>query len=232
MRGREGNAIFRNIEISRIVELGTMIPYREGRIISHSILNLPNISMVLFSMDVEEEISEETEPEAGWIRVMEGSLKVTLGDEDFIVEEGKDILISPNKTHALKALSRCKYLQISIGVNSIMELGTFIKKIPVRQVVALSDLIEYEPHKISSISLVQKKDLTISLFSLDQGEEMGGHASTGDAMVQVLDGTAEITIDDTTYLVEAGQSIIMPANIQHSLKAVKPYKMLLTVVKP
>ncbi|HHU07018.1 MAG TPA: cupin domain-containing protein [Clostridiaceae bacterium] len=113
-----------------------------------------------------------------------------------------------------------------------MELGTFIKKIPVRQVVALSDLIEYEPHKISSISLVQKKDLTISLFSLDQGEEMGGHASTGDAMVQVLDGTAEITIDDTTYLVEAGQSIIMPANIQHSLKAVKPYKMLLTVVKP
>lgn len=113
-----------------------------------------------------------------------------------------------------------------------MQKGDYIKKIPVGQVIGLADLIEYEPNKISSISLAQKKDLTISLFSLDQGEEMGGHASTGDAMVQVLEGSAEITIADETYTVEAGESIVMPANIQHSLKADKAFKMLLTVVKP
>lgn len=159
-------------------------------------------------------------------------MQATLSGKDFILEAGEDILIKPDETHSLKALTQCKYLQISLGGDSNMQKGDYIKKIPVGQVIGLADLIEYEPNKISSISLAQKKDLTISLFSLDQGEEMGGHASTGDAMVQVLEGSAEITIADETYTVEAGESIVMPANIQHSLKADKAFKMLLTVVKP
>lgn len=209
-----------------------MTSYRDDRIISHSILDQPGISMVLFAMDQGEEISEEVEPETGWIRVLEGTLEVTIGDARFTVGGGYDILIPANETHGLKAAVKCKYLQIGIGGDDTMETGTCIKKVPVKQVLSLAGLIEYEPHKISSISLVQKKDLIISLFALDQDERMGGHASTGDALVQVLEGTAEITIDDQPYLVREGESILMPANIQHSLKAREPYKMLLTVVKP
>ncbi len=223
---------FRNINLAQVVSLTTMADYRKERIISHSILNQPSISMVIFAMDIDEEISEEVEPELGWIRLMEGKMQATLSGKDFILEAGEDILIKPDETHSLKALTQCKYLQISLGGDSNMQKGDYIKKIPVGQVIGLADLIEYEPNKISSISLAQKKDLTISLFSLDQGEEMGGHASTGDAMVQVLEGSAEITIADETYTVEAGESIVMPANIQHSLKADKAFKMLLTVVKP
>lgn len=223
---------FRNINLSQVVSLTNMADYRKERIISHSILNQPSISMVIFAMDIDEEISEEVEPELGWIRLMEGKMQATLSGKDFILEAGEDILIKPDETHSLKALTQCKYLQISLGGDSNMQKGDYIKKIPVGQVIGLADLIEYEPNKISSISLAQKKDLTISLFSLDQGEEMGGHASTGDAMVQVLEGSAEITIADETYTVEAGESIVMPANIQHSLKADKAFKMLLTVVKP
>lgn len=188
--------------------------------------------MVIFAMDFDEEISEETEPEMGWIRVLDGTLQVTIDDDAFIVEKGMDIVIPPAKVHALKAVANCKYLQISIEEDSAMEYGSFIKKIPAGQVINLSKLIEYEPQKISSISLVQKKDLIITLFALDQDEEMGGHASTGDAMVQILEGVAEITIDKDIYILEAGQSIVMPANVIHSLKAVKKYKMLLIVVKP
>jgi quercetin dioxygenase-like cupin family protein len=225
-------AFFRNIDSARPVTLAAIADCRDNRIISRSILNRTSISMVIFAMDLGEEISEETEPETGWFRVLEGTLQVEIGNEGFAVGQGNDIVIPANEIHTLKALKRCKYLQISIREDSDMEQGTFIKKVPVRQVVRLSELIEYESHKISSISLVQKKDLIINLFASDMDEEMGGHANTGDAMVHILEGTAEITIGDESFTLEAGQSIIMPANVQHSLKAVKAYKMLLTVVKP
>ena len=50
-------------------------------------------------------------------------------------------------------------------------------------------------------------------------------------MVYVLDGTADITVDGVTSRVEKGDTIVMPANIPHSVKAVTKYKMLLTVIK-
>lgn len=211
--------------------LDSIVNYRNERVVSHSILKQRNISMVVFAMDKGEEISEEIELEVGWIYVLDGSLHVTVGDKSLNINKGNAVLIPANELHALKALQRCKYLQINIEEQTIMEKGEFIKKVPVREVMCLANLIEYEEHKISSISIVQKKDLIITLFALDQGEEMGGHASTGDAMVNILEGIAEITIGGKAFTVEAGQSIIMPANVEHSLKAVKSYKMLLTVVK-
>ena len=70
------------------------------------------------------------------------------------------------------------------------------------------------------------------LFAFDEGEGVSTHASAGDAMVVVLDGTAEITVDGVTRMATKGQSIIMPANIPHAVTAKTPYKMLLIVVKP
>lgn len=109
---------------------------------------------------------------------------------------------------------------------------TFINHMPMAEVFQMANQIDYEEHKVASITLVKRSNLIITLFSLYEGEEIGGHSSTGDAMVQLLDGVAEITIGDTTYTVSKGESIIMPANIRHALKAKQSFKMLLTVVKP
>ena len=72
----------------------------------------------------------------------------------------------------------------------------------------------------------------IGLVIGNEGEGVSTHASAGDAMVVVLDGTAEITVDGVTRMATKGQSIIMPANIPHAVTAKTPYKMLLIVVKP
>ncbi len=108
----------------------------------------------------------------------------------------------------------------------------YIKHLPTEEVFNMAKLIEFEKNKVASITLARRPELIITLFSIYEGEGIGGHSSPGDAMVNVLEGVAEIQIGENTHYVEAGESIIMPANIRHQLKAVKSFKMLLTVVKP
>ncbi|MBU5595133.1 cupin domain-containing protein [Amphibacillus sp. MSJ-3] len=107
-----------------------------------------------------------------------------------------------------------------------------INKIPHNETIRLAEQIEIVPNRKTSKSLVQHKTLTLTLFALDAGQQIARHTATGDALVQILEGEALITIDQTDYTVKAGESIVMPAEIPHALEAVEAFKMLLTVVKP
>jgi quercetin dioxygenase-like cupin family protein len=71
----------------------------------------------------------------------------------------------------------------------------------------------------------------VSLFAFDKGQRLSEHSAPFDAMVQVLEGRAEILINKVPYEVNAGQAIIMPANIPHAVIAVERFKMLLTMIK-
>lgn len=96
----------------------------------------------------------------------------------------------------------------------------------------LAGMVEYEKGQVVSLTLAQKPGAGITLFAFEQGEEIGTHASGGDAMANVLEGEAEITIGGVTQLVCGGQSILMPAGIPHSLKARTRFKMMLVVIFP
>lgn len=113
-----------------------------------------------------------------------------------------------------------------------MEQGGFIKKLPQAEVIDLRDIITVEEQQVSSLTLVQRPSLAMTLLSLDKGSSIGGHSSPGDAMVNILSGHVRITIADKEYNVMAGETIILPANIPHALYAEEAFQMLLTVVKP
>lgn len=113
-----------------------------------------------------------------------------------------------------------------------MQQGQFIKKLAVAEVIDLKTIISVEEQQVSSLTLVQRPDLAMTLLSLDQGTSIGGHSSPGDAMVQILSGQSEITIGDEKYTVRAGETIVMPANVPHALYATEAFQMLLVVVKP
>lgn len=91
--------------------------------------------------------------------------------------------------------------------------------------------IEYASNSVVSKRVLEKSTGNITLFSFDQGQRLSTHSAPFDAMVQVVEGTVEITIADTLYELSAGQSIIMPANIPHGLFAKARFKMLLTMIK-
>ena len=107
-----------------------------------------------------------------------------------------------------------------------------MKNIAKSSVVVLKDLVAVEKDRVSSITLAQKSNLTVTVFAFDANTEIGTHASAGDAMVNAIDGEGEITIGDEKFTLTPGQSIVMPAGIPHSVSAKNnTFKMLLIVVK-
>jgi len=97
--------------------------------------------------------------------------------------------------------------------------------------LTMSDLVAYQDGSVVSKTLIDKKIGTLTMFSFGAGQGLSEHTAPFDAFVQVVDGEAEVIINDETQTVTAGQMIIMPANIPHELKAVKPFKMLLVMIR-
>ena len=105
------------------------------------------------------------------------------------------------------------------------------KELPKSEPLHLTGNIEYAEGAIVSRTIIKQAKGNVSLFAFDEGEELSEHTAPFDALVQIIDGSAEITIDSIKYDLESGASIIMPANIPHALKANKPFKMVLTMIK-
>lgn len=107
-----------------------------------------------------------------------------------------------------------------------------LKNIPMSAVLALPELVSCLPGQISSVTLSTNEWVRITLFAFSQGESLSTHSAGGDALVQVLEGQARIVIDGREYRPAAGESIVMPARVPHSVHAESDFKMLLTVVFP
>ena len=106
-----------------------------------------------------------------------------------------------------------------------------IKNIPFSEPVDIVNLINYEDGGVVSRTLAAKPHVNITLFAFEAGEDISAHTSPGDALVQILDGEACLTIDGKEVSAKAGDVVVMPANIPHAVAAVTRMKMLLTVVK-
>lgn len=106
-----------------------------------------------------------------------------------------------------------------------------IKNIPFSEVMNLSALVDYEDGRVVSRTFVQNEWISFTLFAFDQGEGLSTHTAAGDALVHVLDGEASITIGGKGVTVKAGEVVVMPGGVPHSLHANKRFKMLLVVVK-
>jgi len=98
-------------------------------------------------------------------------------------------------------------------------------------VLNLKDMIEYSTGGVISKQVLKNPSGNITLFSFDEGQGLSEHTAPFDAMVQVLEGEARITIGGKPNVLKAGESIIMPANVTHALHAVHPFKMLLTMIR-
>lgn len=95
----------------------------------------------------------------------------------------------------------------------------------------LIESINYSEDSVVSKIIYKSEHTILTLFALDQGQSIAEHTTPFDALVQILDGEAEITIGGKKSLFKSGEGIIMPANTPHALYAKTPYKMLLTMMK-
>lgn len=99
------------------------------------------------------------------------------------------------------------------------------------KVISLADLVDYQEGSVVSREVMRGKAGTVTVFAFDESEGLSEHTAPFDALVEVLDGEAEITLGGEAHDVRAGESIIMPAGVPHSLAATRRFKMLLTLIR-
>ena len=95
----------------------------------------------------------------------------------------------------------------------------------------LASLVEYADDSIVSKTILDKPAGTITLFAFDRGQKLSEHTAGYDAVVQIIDGAARLTIGGEEKKVLVGDIIIMPANVSHSVGAEEKFKMLLTMIR-
>jgi len=143
-----------------------------------------------------------------------------------------DTIVSVGKEPSTEQIK--KWIE-ETGVNKktggSMEKTALIKNIPFSEPHNLANLVDYEEGRVVSRTFSQNSSLSLTLFAFDEGEGVSTHTAPGDALVQVLDGEALVNIDGKEMNLCAGEVVVMPADIPHSVTAVKRFKMLLTVVK-
>ena len=103
------------------------------------------------------------------------------------------------------------------------------KNIVKKEKVELKNLVAYQEGQVVSKTLVQNDYVSVTLFSFDKGEEISTHASGGDAMVTVLEGTGKFTIGGDVFILKEGETIIMPKDAPHAVYGQEKFKMELVV---
>ncbi len=105
------------------------------------------------------------------------------------------------------------------------------KGLPGAQLARASELVEYQDGAVVSREIVRKPTGNVTLFAFDEGQGLSEHTAPFDALVQVVEGDAEITISGQPHRVQGGEMILMPAGQPHALKALQRFKMILTMIR-
>ena len=98
-------------------------------------------------------------------------------------------------------------------------------------VFSFPENVDYSTDGIISKRVLDRPVGTVTLFSFDKGQRLSTHSAPFDAMVQVIEGNAEIVINEQPFSLKTGETIIMPAGIPHAVNAVERFKMVLTMIK-
>ena len=101
----------------------------------------------------------------------------------------------------------------------------------VGQAIRLTELADYQEGSVVSRTIIDKKTGTVTFFAFAEGQGLSEHTAPFDALVYLLDGEAEIVISGNAIRLKDGEMVIMPANQPHSLRAVKNFKMILTMIR-
>ena len=99
------------------------------------------------------------------------------------------------------------------------------------EALIIVEIIEYMPNAVVSKTIIKKTTGNITVSSFDAGEELAEKLSPFDTFIQIIDGTAELTINDKKFNLKLGEGIVIPAHTRHYFNANVQFKMISTVIK-
>jgi quercetin dioxygenase-like cupin family protein len=105
------------------------------------------------------------------------------------------------------------------------------KGLPGAQTVRAAELVNYQDGAVVSREIIKKPTGSVTIFAFDEGQGLSEHTAPFDALAQVVEGEAEIVISAQPHRLQGGEMILMPAGQPHALKALKRFKMILTMIR-
>lgn len=112
-----------------------------------------------------------------------------------------------------------------------MTMPTKPKGLPGAQVARTAEFVSYQDGAVVSREIIKKPTGSVTLFAFDAGEGLSEHTAPFDALVQVLEGEAEIMVSGQLHRVPGGAMILLPGGQPHALKAITRFKMVLTMIR-
>ena len=94
-----------------------------------------------------------------------------------------------------------------------------------------TEIVDYQNQSIVSKTLIENKSGSVTVFAFDRGQKLSEHTAPFDALAEIVDGTGIITIEGSDHKLQAGQQIIMPADIPHAIRAEEQFKMALIMIR-
>lgn len=131
-----------------------------------------------------------------------------------------------------KRVCQCSVQSILCYIVATMQQEPKISsQVPTATVVKLSALVNLQQGCVVSREVMKKPTGSVTVFAFDEDQALSEHTAPFDALAHVIEGEAEITISGAPYRVQAGEMVVMPANQPHAVKAIKPFKMMLTMIR-
>jgi quercetin dioxygenase-like cupin family protein len=95
----------------------------------------------------------------------------------------------------------------------------------------LASLVNYQQGSVVSRTIINRRTGTVTLFAFDKGESLSEHTTPFDALLHVLEGQAQVTVEGKESVVNVSEAIVLPAGKPHSVRAMVRFKMLLTMIR-
>lgn len=109
--------------------------------------------------------------------------------------------------------------------------GNTVKELQKSRAHIIVEIIEYIPNSVVSRTIIKKTTGNVTVSSFDAGEELAEKTSPFDTFIQIIDGSAEVVIDEKKFELILGEGIVVPAHARHCINAAKQFKMISTVIK-
>ncbi len=166
------------------------------------------------------------------IQTMQGRLLLHLPDEVVELGPGQLLTLERGVQHDVEAEEESAFLlTICWPAQARPGEAEAARTLEYATVENAARLVDYQPGSVVSRQLIRKQTGNVTLFAFDQGQGLAEHTSPFDALVQVVEGSAEVAIAGQPHLLGAGEMILMPAGKPHALKAVHRFKMVLTMIR-
>ncbi|HEV2396415.1 MAG TPA: cupin domain-containing protein [Candidatus Sulfotelmatobacter sp.] len=99
------------------------------------------------------------------------------------------------------------------------------------EALSLSGLVNYQDGSVVSRVVLKREKGNVTIFAFDEGQGLSEHTSPFDALVQAIEGEAEVTVCGKPIALKPGDVVLLPAEKPHAVKAVTRFKMVLTMIR-